>query len=232
MYSIFHTSHCGSTYLATLLSKSIPTLTEPDWSHLINTKKNEIEFVEKNTVKKELIKYSSVYCYMMPCIKGKKIFIYRKLSKHIPKINNSGYTNIQLNFHLGAMEKNFNVKTKTINYFNNSYLMHCALWADRFFWAMESKNTMFIDCEDLFKNTEYITKQACEFLNIEYYKIDINFNVKNIGLNRNNNYLNIEKIPALNFKEKYIEPYVEYDFNSLKYINQISKKFPELSMFI
>jgi AAA15 family ATPase/GTPase len=31
-YSIFHTSRCGSTLLACLLSKSIPTLAEPSWS--------------------------------------------------------------------------------------------------------------------------------------------------------------------------------------------------------
>ena len=31
MYSIWHTSHCGSTYLACLLSKSTPTYSEPTW---------------------------------------------------------------------------------------------------------------------------------------------------------------------------------------------------------
>ena len=94
-YSIFHTSHCGSTLLASMLSKSIPTITEPSWSHRIHKqpgKTNTINFLSSNLVDNTLVKYSSMYCYVAPLVDGKKIYLYRTLQSHLEKmLSNSSY---------------------------------------------------------------------------------------------------------------------------------------------
>jgi hypothetical protein len=77
MNSIFHTSQCGSTLLGALLSKSLPTKNEPEWSHKIAEQTNQLDFIKQNASDNEIIKYPSVYCYLMPQIEGKKVFIYR-----------------------------------------------------------------------------------------------------------------------------------------------------------
>jgi hypothetical protein len=227
MYSIFHTSHCGSTYLSALLSKSLPTLAEPDWSHEVYNQENPLEYIKQHQKDNEIIKYSSVCCYLMPLIKGKKVFLYRKLHDQIQKKKDDG----SVAFHLSVMEKRFHPKTKLIEHDYSPKLLQAILWADRVFWAIDSKDTMFVEANDLFKNPQFTAKQICKFFDIKYIPVDINFDVKhkNNKILRSNKYINIDES---GHTEEYIMPYIPIDFKTLKIQEQIIDQFSKLKYFV
>ena len=161
-YSIFHTSHCGSTLLSSLLSKSIPTLTEPSWSHKLKDKQDSISYINENHLSGQLVKYSSVYCYLMPQVEGKKVFLYRSLVSHIKKMKNS----LDTPFHLNAMTPNLHNKTKFWDMGKTETTIQTILWMDRCFWAMEAKDLLLINAQDLFEDQQKVVKKVCRFFEI------------------------------------------------------------------
>ena len=79
-YSIFHTSQCGSTLLATLLKEKKITYSEPPWScriDMLNILSAEDETIVKYP------SFASLVCRILP---GKKVFIFRGLNDHLEKI--------------------------------------------------------------------------------------------------------------------------------------------------
>jgi len=227
MYSIFHTSHCGSTYLSALLSKSLPTLAEPDWSHQVYNQENPLGFIEQHQKDNEIVKYSSVCCYLMPLIEGKKVFLYRKLHDQIQKKKDCQ----AVAFHLNVMEKRFHPKTKLIEHDYSPKLIQATLWADRMFWAIDSKDIMFVEANDLFKNPQFIAKQICEFFGITYVPVDINFHVKHIKNEflKSNKYINVDEAGNT---DEYVTPYMPIDFKVLKIQEQLITQFPKLKYFV
>ena len=168
MYSIFHTSHCGSTLLACMLSKSIPTLTEPDWSHKarsIDDLWEKVDFVKNNHPKETLVKYSSLICDVMPHIEGKQIFLYRNFEDHVKKLINVNRKNPQFVVEYEGM-----------------------FWAQRFLWATASKDVLFIQTDYFLKNRHDACKIICNYLEIDYIPVDLpeDFNAKEKGFNHNN----------------------------------------------
>lgn len=225
MYSIFHTSQCGSTLLGALLSKSIETSNEPAWSHTIHRQVKPIEFINQNTKKNEIIKFPSVYCYLMPQIKGKKIFLYRSLLSHINKLSSG----IDLEYHLSIIGNK--AHKKTLEYYLEPTIenIQSLLWMDRCFWTMESENVLLINAKDLFADNQKVAKQACDFFNIEYIPVEVNYDVKIANLNHTN-----EPIQLNNVQEKvnYIEPPDPVNEELNIWVEEIVKKHPELQKFM
>jgi hypothetical protein len=168
MYSLFHTSYCGSTLLSCLLSKSIVTYAEPDWSHnLLNmqTIEEKIESVEKNYIDNTLVKYSSKVTDIMPFLKGKKVFLYKDFEDHLRK--------------LAEVSFNFNPQIEAIE------------WSKRFINACLSKNCIYIQSDYFIKNQQEACQKICDFFEIEYKPLskEIGFHVKKTGFNNNNNFI-------------------------------------------
>jgi hypothetical protein len=168
MYSIFHTSHSGSTLLACMLSRSIPTLTEPGWSHeaiKISDLWEKVDFAKQHHPKNTLVKYSSLICDVMPHAEGKKIFLYRNFEDHLKKLINVNKDNEDFNISYEGM-----------------------LWAQRFLWASISQDVLYIQTDFFLKNQHEATKLVCDHLGIEYIPIELpeNFNAKKLGYNHNN----------------------------------------------
>lgn len=213
-YSIFHTSHCGSTLLASLLSKSIDSYSEPRWSHQINVIPDKLDFINRNHSDNTLVKYPSPYCYLMPHIEGKKIFLYNKLYHHLIKhMDNQG----GLEFQRDIMRNKFHKKSSRHVYPQGQDVGEKAyLWADRFYYAFDSNNTIFIDCDDLFKSREYVLEKICAFLEIEYIPVNIDFHVKSAGLLHSEIPINVDNIPNVN-KGKKVEPYKNFNKTILEW---------------
>jgi hypothetical protein len=229
MKFIFHTSHCGSTYLASLLSKSIPTFTEPYWSESLNILKNE---------KNYLVKLPSRFCYFSVNLNNKKIFLYRNLKNHLQKIKNLDSQIVFNDFYMNIniMLRNLNDKSKKITFFeqHGKILNDIAyLWVDRINWIIDSKNTLIIKTKDLFLDLEKNLQKISNFLEINYVPFKIDFNVKQYGLNGQNKPLNIVEDIS---RDKYDrnQNIFEYSFDEeIEYISEkIEKKFPYLKEFI
>jgi hypothetical protein len=166
MYSIFHTSHCGSTLLACKLSKSISTITEPDWSHkamAIEDLWEKVDFVKDNHPKDTLVKYSSLICDVMPHLEGRKVFLYSNFEKHIKHLAKYYIDNAAIRAQKEAL-----------------------LWTKRFTWAVISNDTLYIDSEYFLNNQEEVCKVICEHFEIEYKPVEVLFNVKEAGYNHHN----------------------------------------------
>lgn len=224
-YHIFHTSHCGSTLLAALLSESLPVLTEPDWSHKIH-EHNNIDEIYEQLNDEELIKYSSVYCYLAPHIEEKKVFLYRKLGAHLEKmctkteylIDNLEHANIVMGHN----------RHPRINYYNQmDYIMnHAVLWVERYFWMKECNKTAWIETNYFLQNKQECCEVVCNFFGVKYKPIDVSFHVKKFGLNHNNNPLKIEnKNDVYNDSSDII---TEYSYTVMIALDKIHRMFPDV----
>jgi hypothetical protein len=225
MYSIFHTSQCGSTLLGALLSKSLPTKNEPEWSHKIAQQTNPLEFVKQNASESEIIKYPSVYCYLMPQIEGKKVFVYRSLYSHIKKLKDSS----DLLFHLNAMTPNLHFKTKHWDMGTTETTIQTLLWMDRCFWAIDSKDVLLINAKDLFEDQQKVAKKVCAHFGIEYVPAEINYDVKAAELNHTDNAIELDGVSV---KTSFVEPPDTADFELMKWVDNVLGSHPKLKYFI
>ena len=132
-YSIFHTSFCGSTLLACLLSKSIPTLAEPSWS---GQPIDKINF-DNNHLDGHLVKYPSRAYQLIPNLNSKIVFLYRNFEDHLNKLKSVREINRQEEAFLWALRFSYATQAKDIifiesNYFLNNQKETCQLICDYF----------------------------------------------------------------------------------------------------
>jgi hypothetical protein len=224
-YHIFHTSHCASTLLAALLSESLPVLTEPDWSHKIH-EHNNIDEVYRQLKDGELIKYSSVYCYLAPHIQDKKVFLYRKLGAHLEKMSTRiEYLIDNLEHANKIMGHN---RHPRITYFNQiDYIMnHAVLWVERYFWMKECNRTAWVETNYFLQYKQETCETICNFFDIPYKHIPVNFHVKNFGLNHSNQPLKVERTESTyDDKPDIIE---EYSYPVMVALDKIHRMFPDI----
>jgi len=225
MYSIFHTSQCGSTLLGALLSKSLPTKNEPDWSHKIGQQQNPLEFIKQNASDNEIIKYPSVYCYLMPQIEGKKVFVYRSLASHIKKLKGSQ----DLVFHLNAMTPNLHPKTQRWDMGTTETTIQTLLWMDRCFWTIDSKDVLLVNAQDLFDDQQKVAKKVCAHFGIEYVPVEINYDVKQAELNHTDNAIQLDNVAV---KSSFVEPPDTADFELMRWVDKIVESHPKLKYFM
>ena len=156
-YSIFHTSECGSTLLACMLSDSIDVVTEPKWSHEIrhtDDMDKKIELVNKHHKENLLVKYSSLCTEVAPYVEGKKVFLFRNILDHLNKIQ---------------VNKN-----------------EAKFWLYRWNNLIESKDVLFMSFEQFMENKHKACQDICNHFNINYVPLpDIDFHVKDKGYNHN-----------------------------------------------
>ena len=247
-YHIFHTSHCGSTLLSVLLSKSLPTLTEPDWSHQIRNydSKDEAAFFIKNRLRdNQLIKYSSVYCYMAPLLDGKKVFLYRTLTEHLRKMaSKPEYLKGSLEFGISNIARFSHPQAPFSGLEDNFLLFHAYLWINRLLWIFETEDIALIDADEFLNNQQGVAKQVCDYFGVDYIPVEIYGDVKKLGFNHNNLPINVsQKIvkkqivdpkngidgtPGEVFSNIEIEPATEEDILSI--VNLIKSRFPKISL--
>ena len=157
-YSIFHTSHCGSTLLACMLSNSIDTVTEPRWSHDIRQlpdMNDKMKVVNENHKDNLLVKYSSLCTDIAPNIEGKKIFLFRNILDHLIKLQK------------GKEEAKF--------------------WLHRWNNLLNSSDVLFMSFEHFMNDKHKACEQICNHFGIEYKPTkEIDFHVKDKGYNHNN----------------------------------------------
>lgn len=197
-YSIFHTSHCGSTLLATLLSQSLPTVTEPHWSHQIRDHKSKEDIqkhIESNLVDGQLTKYSSAYVHVAPLVSGKKVFLYRKLNHHLQKMaSNSEYLHNNLNYVEDCGKEYIHPKLKESEWgeFKSDLEKQAYYWMQRYFYMQNEQDVIFVDANELFEDPHNECQQICDFFGIKYNPINIPFNVKKAGLNHNDHPITLD----------------------------------------
>lgn len=225
MNLIFHTSQCGSTLLGALLSKSLPTKNEPEWTHKIHEQENPLEFVKQNASDNEIIKYPSVYCYLMPQIEGKKVFVYRTLPSHLSKLKDSP----DLVFHLNAMTPNLHSKSKNWDMGSTDTTIQTLLWMDRCFWAMEAKDLLLINAKDLFEDQQKVAKKVCAHFGIEYVPVEINYDVKDAQLNHTDTPIELDSVSV---KSNFVEPPDAADFKLMRWVDSIIETHPKLKYFM
>lgn len=233
-FSIFHTSHCGSTLLASMVSKSIDTYTEPRWSHSINLKKTsqEVEkYVIQNHPDNTLVKYSSVYCYVSPLLPDKKVFLYRKLKHHMQKaLLHADALITTVEWNLDVMKLNHHPLVEAVP-LSGTHLHACAyLWVDRFLWMREAINVLWIDSDDFFDNPKRTAEKVCEYFGVPYRLLEVPFNVKRAGLNHSDTPINVDEVEELN--KDLLNPVdakiVHFTHNDMmnQIIEQVRKLFP------
>lgn len=156
-YSIFHTSHCGSTLLACMLSSSVDTVTEPKWSHEIrftNDMAKKIQLIKDNHKDNLLVKYSSLCTEIAPNIDGKKVFLFRNILDHLNKLQGD------------TQEAKF--------------------WLYRWTNLLDSSDVLFMSFEQFMEDKHKACKDICNHFEIEYKPVkDIDFHVKQAGYNHN-----------------------------------------------
>jgi len=161
-YSVFHTSYCGSTLLACHLSKSIPTLTEPSWSHKareISDLWEKVDYVKSNHPDNVLVKYSSLICDVIPHTEGKKVFLYNNFEDHLRKLQSVTPSDV-FNMHYEGVE-----------------------WAKRFTWATISNNVLYVQSKFFLENPHEACQTVCNHFEIDYKPVEIGFHVKKAGYN-------------------------------------------------
>ena len=157
-YSIFHTSQCGSTLLATLLREKKRTYAEPPWSNKVDMLK--ILSAEDETIVK-YPSFASLACGVLP---GKKVFIFRRLKDHLEKITSKPTA---MKKHLSKFFPFYqNVRNLFPNVIVDNDLKKLAyIWAHMYLDAYYSQNILFIDANEFFLEPIISLRKVTEFFN-------------------------------------------------------------------
>ena len=176
-YSIFHTSNCGSTLLATLLRNSIETYSEPTWIDKIYLQKTDEFLGEYNyekwddIVKRKklfhkdntLVKYPSYASFLSNVVSGKKIFLYRDLRDHMEKITsqdkgNTLFRRISYHYEIFKLRNLYpDVKPK------NDIQKMAFVWAHHLLDISKSQNVLFLKSNDFFLHPIEIVNKVTKF---------------------------------------------------------------------
>ena len=200
-YSIFHTSHSGSTLLITLLKHHMKTYAEPPWSTLLDMR--HILSAEDNTI----VKYPSGFSVVSRILPGKKVFLYRRLRDHLEKISSSP---LSLKRHLIRYERLKTVRNLFPNLIvDNAFKKLAVVWAHNYLDINFSQNVLSIDANDFFLEPVIHLRKVTDFFGIDPVKDlePLTFYVKNDFLGKEKELSEInptEKIP-FNIKDGYVK---------------------------
>lgn len=187
---IYHTSHCGSTLMATLLANSTIVYCEPTWtSSLLNGE------LELNNV---TIKFGSGWCPFSNKLPGKKVFLYRKLKHHLFKIKSTRYIEHIIptkyehhlnNCHPTLKEFQFQTDMEKITF----------MWLNNVQWVKEVNDVLWIESNSFFENKKETMNLVCDHFKLARVKnFELaNVYVKSFGLIGNEKSINETEIPNL-----------------------------------
>ncbi len=190
---IYHTSHCGSTLMATLLANSTIVYSEPSWANNLLFNK-DLELTEDcNNI---VVKFGSGYCPFVNNIPGKKVFLYRKLKHHLFKIKSSSYMESVIsskyehhlnNCHLSIDSNQFKTDLEKISF----------MWLNNIQWIRENKDVMWIESNNFLKDKKETMDLVCDHFEIERVNdFDLsNVYVKSLGINGKDTSVNETDLP-------------------------------------
>lgn len=192
---IYHTSHCGSTLMATLLANSAVVYSEPSWAgNLLNNKDLELTEDCNNIV----VKFGSGYCPLVNNISGNKVFLYRKLKHHLFKIKSSSYTDSIIS---SKYEHHLNNCHSSLNpdQFKTDLEKIAFMWLNNVQWIKENKHILWIETNSFLKNKKKTMDLVCDHFEIDRV---INFElsnvyVKSLGINGKDTSVNETELPIL-----------------------------------
>jgi len=192
---IYHTSHCGSTLLISLLKESAKSYSEPSWTHQVITNNSDF-FKSIKLYDNGVIKFPSGLCHFAHQTEGKKIFLYRKLKQHLFKIL-SNYRTYYIDYYYSYFSNNIHPSLKGIK-FDTIEKQNIFLWANRIMWIFECENITWIESNQFLLNKQKTLNSICDYFQIDrvsnFQLTDIH--VKSIGMNHND--IELNKI-SLNF---------------------------------
>lgn len=164
---IYHTSHCGSTLMATLLANSTTVYCEPPWTSNLLNGKLKLDNVA--------IKFGSGRCPFSNNLPGKKVFLYRKLKHHLFKIKSSYYINhiISTKYEHSLTHCHLSLKKYQVK----SDLEKIAfIWLNNVQW-MSDTNVLWIESNSFFENKKETMNLVCDHFNLERVK---NYELSNV----------------------------------------------------
>lgn len=230
---IYHTSHCGSTLMATLLANSTIVYCEPSWSeNLLLNQDLEITNVT--------IKFGSGWCPFSNNLPGKKVFLYRKLGHHLFKIKSSHYIDSIISTkyehhlnHCHSSLKEFQFKTDLEKI--------AFMWLNNVQWIRDVDNILWIESNSFFKDKKETMDLVCDHFNlnkIKNYELS-NVYVKSFGLIGNEKSINEAEIPNLGQVKTLYPSYgavesdlIRYDIEINNIVSWTENKFSELKEFV
>ena len=229
---IYHTSHCGSTLIATLLANSTTVYCEPPWSSSLLNGELELSNVT--------VKFGSGWCPFSNKLPGKKVFLYRKLKHHLFKIKSSHYIDSIISTkyehhltHCHPTLKGFQFETDLEKI--------AFMWLNNVQWVKEVNDVLWIESNSFFENKKETMDKVCDHFNLDRVKNYelANVYVKSFGLIGNEKAINEAEIPNLgNVKTLYpsfgiIESdMVGYNAEIKSLSESIEDTFPELSKLL
>ncbi|NBP02570.1 MAG: hypothetical protein EBU90_21110 [Proteobacteria bacterium] len=210
---IFHTSHCGSTLMASLLKSSAKVYTEPSWTHSFWDSKNNIIFnrMMKNYDYGSVIKFPSPLCNYSDNFPGKKVFLYRNLRRHLFKIKHIKFIN-HFNGMKCILDSYYDYNLKTCHpslseiFFDTDLKKTIFMWANKIQWISESKDILWIESNNFFKNKKDTMDLVCKHFEmplINDYSL-ANVYVKGIGMNHSD--IQLDKVVPDMTKVRYLYP--------------------------
>jgi len=182
---IYHTSHCGSTLLISLLKEVTKAYSEPFWTHQII--KHNIDFFKHiGQYDNSTIKLPSALCHFASKSNGKKIFLYRQLKQHLFKILPERRMSYIDHDYYPYFRKNIHSSLKNIE-FDTINKMNIFLWANRIMWISECPDISWINTNEFLSNKKDTLDFVCDYFEIEKVKnIELaDIHVKSIGMNHN-----------------------------------------------
>ena len=221
-YSIFHTSHCGSTLLITLLKNHMKTYAEPPWSSRVDMR--YIFSAQDNTI----VKYPSAFSVASRILPGKKVFLYRRLRDHLEKITSN---NLSMQKHLKRYYTLRSIRNLFPNLIVDSDLKKLAfVWAHANLDINFAQNVLSIDANDFFLEPVVYLRKVTNFFGIDPVKDyePLKFYVKKdfLGKEAALNEINpTEKIP-FNIRDGYIKSKKFFDIED--WVNE--KIFTKISL--
>ena len=233
---IYHTSHCGSTLMATLLANSTIVYAEPSWVNNLIQNDKLIEELIDNTV----IKFQSSLCHYSGHLSGKKVFLYRKLKHHLYKIKTSNYidsiVSTKYEYHLhhchpSLKEYQFHTDLEKIAF----------IWLNIIQWISETPDILWIETNSFLSNKKETMDIVCDYFEISRVKnFDLsNFYVKSFGLLGKETSINETVIPHLGEMKTLYPSYGIVEDDLIMFDNEISSivswvgsSFPNLKEFI
>lgn len=209
---IYHTSHCGSTLMATLLQNCAPVYTEPSWTRSFFDPNSKPVF---NRFMKEydgsIIKFPSSLCNFSDHFPGEKVFLYRKLNRHLFKRKTQKSAEVKnpikaiIRYAYDYNLKYCHPSLKEIDYDTDLKKM-IFMWANRIQWMMDAKDVLWIESNDFFRNKKETMDKVCDHFKLPYIT-DFslaNVYVKGVGMNHSD--VELKKVIPQMENARYLYP--------------------------
>lgn len=183
MYQIYHVARCGSTLLASLLSNTATTYSEPHWAHTLNGATSIPEDISQ--FNNSIIKFSSITTSIGFKPAGPKVFLYRPLAQYLYKMNSCNKDWIDNRKQLYGEWFTEIQGTELVLEPDTMMQLHTIFWASCVLEMQKYEDVLWIKSNDFFLDKEGTAKQVLSHFGKEG-ELEMGFasiNVKLLKLN-------------------------------------------------